>query len=132
MLSLNLSGGSLPGGIMVRESPSKASLGRTSIRQSAGTGTYHISSFFDIFTEVSLDGGQNWSPSGDAPDTVTMVPSRPVISVGFSPGNLSLSWSAGGVLQESTDLKTWTDVPGATSPFPVIPLRPNVFYRVNQ
>ena len=30
--SLNLSGGTLPGGMMVRESPTKASLGRTSVR----------------------------------------------------------------------------------------------------
>src|ERR1019366_8471085 len=35
MLSLNLTGGTLPGGIMMRESPSKASLGRTSARTTA-------------------------------------------------------------------------------------------------
>ena len=32
MLALEISGGSLPAGVMVRESPSKASLGRTSLR----------------------------------------------------------------------------------------------------
>jgi len=31
MLALSLSGGSLPGGVMVRESPTLASLGRTSV-----------------------------------------------------------------------------------------------------
>jgi hypothetical protein len=130
MLSLNLAGGTLPGGIMVRESPSKASLGRTSIRQSATT--YRISSFFDIFTEISLDGGQNWSPSVGAPATLAVAALRPVLSVGFSPANLSFSWSAGGVLQQSTDLINWTDVPGATSPFPVIPIGSNMFYRISQ
>ena len=70
MLSLNLSGGNLPGGIMVRESPSKASLGRTSVRTD-GTGGYHVSSFFDIFTEISLDGGQTWSPSVTGPGTMS-------------------------------------------------------------
>ena len=55
MLSLDLSGGTQPGGIMVRESPSKASLDRTSVRIDGSN--YQISSFFDIFTEVSLDGG---------------------------------------------------------------------------
>jgi hypothetical protein len=71
MTSLNLSGGTLPSGVMVRESPTKQSLGRTSVR-SDGTG-YHISSFFDIFTEVSLDNGATWSPSTSQP--ATMAPS---------------------------------------------------------
>src|SRR5205814_6851861 len=63
MLALNLT---LPGGVMVRESPSKASLGRTSVRQSPDA-QYYISSFFDVFTEISLDNGANWSPSVSAP-----------------------------------------------------------------
>src|SRR5207253_3253402 len=70
MLALNLSGGTLPGSVMVRESPSKASLGRTSVRTDS-TG-YQISSFFDIFTEVSLDGGATWSPGITHPGTMGM------------------------------------------------------------
>ena len=50
---------------MVRESPSKASLGRTSVRTTSSG--YDVSSFFDIFTEVSLDGGATWSPQITAP-----------------------------------------------------------------
>ncbi|MGA2624788.1 MAG: SdrD B-like domain-containing protein [Bacteroidota bacterium] len=61
MLQLDISGGTLPGGVMVRESPSKASLGRTSVRASGGGG-YMVSSFFDVFTELSLDGGSTWTP----------------------------------------------------------------------
>jgi len=61
MLQLDISGGTLPTGTMIRESPSKASLGRTSLR-SIGGGQFQISSFFDIFTELSLDGGQTWTP----------------------------------------------------------------------
>jgi len=64
MLQLDLSGGALPAGMMLRESPSKASLGRMTVRLVPGG--YMISSFFDIFTEVSLDGGQNWSPSPES------------------------------------------------------------------
>src|ERR1017187_6099798 len=67
MLSLNLSGGTLPGGIMVRESPTKQSLGKTSVRTVPADGTYRVSSFFDIFTEVSLDGGLTWSPQVNGP-----------------------------------------------------------------
>jgi len=58
VLSLNISGGSLPPGVMIRESPSKQSTGETSI-QDAPEG-FLISSFFDIFTEISLDGGQTF------------------------------------------------------------------------
>ncbi|MDP6547194.1 MAG: PEP-CTERM sorting domain-containing protein, partial [Phycisphaerae bacterium] len=28
-----------------------------------GGGLYHIDSFFDVFTELSVDGGANWIPS---------------------------------------------------------------------
>jgi uncharacterized repeat protein (TIGR01451 family) len=73
MTSMSLSGGNLPGGIMVRESPTKQSLGRTSVRNDS-TG-YHISSFFDIFTEVSLDGGNTWSAATTQP--ATMSPTNP-------------------------------------------------------
>jgi hypothetical protein len=34
--------------------------------------TYHIDSFFDIFTEVSTDGGMTWWPSTNGPFTMTM------------------------------------------------------------
>ena len=60
MLSMSLMGG--PGPIMIRESPTKASTGKTSISGPAG-GPYHIDSFFDVFTELSMDGGQTWMKS---------------------------------------------------------------------
>ncbi len=58
MLQLNLTGG----GIMVRESPTLASLGQTTITDLGG-GSFKIDSFFDIFTELSVDNGQNWIPA---------------------------------------------------------------------
>lgn len=61
MLQLDVSGGTLPPQVRVRESPVKASLGRTHIRSSGGG--VMVGSYFDIFTEVSLDNGQNWSPA---------------------------------------------------------------------
>ena len=63
MLSLNLSGGTMPAGLMVRESPTRQSTGET--RYSNTAGGYRIASFFDIFTEVSMDGGISWSPASD-------------------------------------------------------------------
>ena len=64
MLQLNINGGSLPPGLMIRESPTKASTGQTTIR--AVEGGYMINSFFDIFTEVSLDFGAHWTPVPNA------------------------------------------------------------------
>jgi hypothetical protein len=62
LLQLDVSGGNLPPNILIRESPTLASLGRTAIRD-AGGGQFLIASFFDVFTELSLDGGASWIPS---------------------------------------------------------------------
>src|SRR5262249_36408125 len=72
MLSLSLSGGPWPGGVMWREGPTLASIGRTSVRPTPGD--YRIGSFFDIFTEISTDGGTSWSPSVTAPGTMGLNP----------------------------------------------------------
>ena len=62
MLSLNLQG-TVPGlgAFMIRESPTKQSTGQVSIVQLPG-GMYQIDSFFDVFTELSIDGGASWMP----------------------------------------------------------------------
>jgi len=61
LLSMNVAGGTLAPGVMIRESPSKASLGKHVIRTIDGG--FMVSSFFDVFLEVSIDGGQTWSPA---------------------------------------------------------------------
>jgi hypothetical protein len=66
MLQLNLTGAGLPTDLMIRESPTLASTGTTTIQCCGGGGVYHIDSFFDVFTELSIDGGQTWTP-GNAP-----------------------------------------------------------------
>ena len=72
MLQLDLSGGTMPPGVMIRESPTKQSLGRTSITDIGG-GQFQIHSFFDVFTELSIDGGQTWTPAS-GPLHLTGVP----------------------------------------------------------
>jgi hypothetical protein len=62
MLSLDISGGTLPAGMRVRESPSRASVGHTD-DTSLGGGLFKIDSFFDVFVELSLDNGVTWVPS---------------------------------------------------------------------
>jgi hypothetical protein len=61
MLQLDIQGGNLPNGVMIRESPTRASTGETRIRPTAGG--FQIGSFFDVFTDISLDGGASWSTS---------------------------------------------------------------------
>ena len=66
MLQLDLQGSHPNGGpFMIRESPTLASTGRYSVQPLPG-GVYRIDSFFDIFTEISLDGGQTWTPSDES------------------------------------------------------------------
>lgn len=85
MLSLNLSGGTLPPGILVRESPSRASVGHTD-DTSLGGGLFKIDSFFDIFVELSLDGGQTWVPS--------LQPTRLLLGTGNPTAARVSTWGA--------------------------------------
>ena len=59
IVSMSLSGNTPMGLIMIREAPNLASTGSTDITDLGG-GLYHIDSFFDVFTELSVDGGGTW------------------------------------------------------------------------
>ena len=97
ILSMNLSGGTLPPGVMVRESPSKASLGRTSVRTMPSG--YMISSFFDVFTEISLDFGATWASASEPVclDFSSSPPSISVASNNFPPDGMDFTPPAYGV-----------------------------------
>ncbi len=58
LLQLDISGGNLPPSVRVRESPTQASTGETCTQNDQVLG-----SFFDVFTDLSLDGGQTWEES---------------------------------------------------------------------
>jgi len=45
-------------------------------------------------------------------------------------GELTVEWVGGGVLQSSTDLKSWQIVEGAASPFPADPVEASKYFRV--
>ena len=72
LLSLNLSGSTAFGPLLIRESPTLASLGQTSII-ALGGGQFQISSFFDVFTELSIDGGATWVPDSSGPERITLM-----------------------------------------------------------
>jgi hypothetical protein len=96
MLSMNLIGGS---GWQLRESPSKQSTGQTRVQPEAG-GQYHIDSFFDVFTELSVDGGQTWIPgispsNGRVSGAGTTVPEPGTLLLLTTAAlGLGLSWKA--------------------------------------
>jgi PEP-CTERM motif len=69
MLQLDISGGSLPPNVLIREDPDVATTGLLAIR---GTGPFDFASFFDVFTELSIDGGLNWINS-DGSTRMTLV-----------------------------------------------------------
>ncbi len=71
LLQLDLTGGTLPVGMMLRESPTLASTGLFK-STNLGSGLYRVSSFFDVFTELSTDAGASWEPSNDAPARVEL------------------------------------------------------------
>jgi hypothetical protein len=72
MERLDISGGTLPPGVEFRIDPTTPSTGQTTID---GTGPYMISSFFDIFTDISLDGGNTWTPAtGSITENLTSLP----------------------------------------------------------
>lgn len=62
MIQLSLSGLSAAGPLMIRESPTLLSPGQLTISDLGG-GQYMMDSFFDVFTELSVDGGKLWYPS---------------------------------------------------------------------
>ena len=90
MLQLDISGGGLPAGVRIRESPTLASMGKTTILADTPSGPYHIDSFFDVFTELSIDDGQTWIPSGSAMHIVGNTPEPSSVILALL-GALSLS-----------------------------------------
>jgi hypothetical protein len=97
LVDLSLDPAALPPGIAVRESPSKASLGSSSVLPQPGT--YRIDSFFDVFLEVSSDGGATWTPAS-APVRVTLtLPAPPATPVTLNRSlNTVRVWNQPGML----------------------------------
>ncbi|MDP6542675.1 MAG: PEP-CTERM sorting domain-containing protein [Phycisphaerae bacterium] len=64
MISMSLSGNVGGQGVDIRESPIRSSTGQTGITTDPG-GSFVVDSFFDVFTELSVDGGP-WQPGSSA------------------------------------------------------------------
>ena len=141
ILQMNLKGTSSQfGNIMLRESPTKQSLGRHTFRSDPRG--YRVSSFFDVFTELSTDGGASWIP---ADRSLRMSANAPAAA----PGALFISKNAGGsgatiqwlgpfTLQSAANVQgTYSDVSGSTggsllNSWPVTFGSKQQFYRLRQ
>lgn len=91
----------------------------------ADSGTYKVT--------VNQNGGSSCSGSVQAVLTVSQFVQPSSLTFNYAAPNLTLNWTAG-ILQSNVALlgtnNVWTDVPGATSPYPVTPSRSQTFYRV--
>jgi len=80
MTQLDLTFPALPGA-EIRVSPTIPTTGQTTISAN-GDGTFHINSFFDVFTELSLDNGQTWMPStGGAQVNLSPLPEPSTVTL---------------------------------------------------
>ena len=59
------------GTVMFRQSATMLSTGKLTV-ENLGGGTFNVDSFFDVFLEVSYDGGANWNAAA-SPLTVDLV-----------------------------------------------------------
>jgi hypothetical protein len=73
MLSLDLTGIVLGHSVEINLDPGNPTVGQTTISDQGG-GMFQITSFFDVFTEISLDGGP-FAPQIDGPTLVNLEPS---------------------------------------------------------
>jgi hypothetical protein len=119
MLTMTLTGIGQFGTFMIRESPTKQSLGGTTLAQGPQPVPWKISSFFDVFTELSTDGGQTWIPANRS---IRMYATAPPAAPGSlfakrsptGPGVL-LQWLGPFTLQSSMTVGgTYSDIPGST------------------
>jgi hypothetical protein len=63
----------------------------------------------------------------------TPPPSLKITGASISSGNITITWTGGGTLQTTTDLKTWADITGATTgTYSAAASASHAFYRVRQ
>jgi hypothetical protein len=72
MVVVDLQGAGMPENVMVRESPALGSSGRTTITTLA-RGRYRVESYYDVWLEISLDGGKSWNRAA-APVRMSIAP----------------------------------------------------------
>ena len=134
MTQLSLTGIGTAQGLQIRESPTLASLGQHTIRPDPRG--VRVSSVFDVFLEVSTDGGVNWIPANRS---IRMEASAPPaapnsIYVTHTGTSVKLNWLGTFQLQSASSVTgPYHDLQGITTgPFPVNTLEDQVYFRLRQ
>ena len=134
MLDLTLIGNSPFGPFQLRESPTRQSLGRHTIGPDPRG--FRISSFFDVYLELSLDGGQNWVQADRSIRVqVSAPPAAPnSIFVTHTGGEWFLEWLGSFQLQSAPKVTgPYNDVSGITTgPFHVSTTESQMYFRLRQ
>ena len=134
IMQLTIAGNGPFGPFMLRESPTRQSLGRHTIRPDPRG--FRISSFFDVFLELSTDGGQNWVPADRSIRVhVSMPPPAPnSLFVSHTNGNPVLNWLGSFPLQSAPTVNgTYKDVTGVTTgPFAPPVSQSQMYFRLRQ
>ena len=116
IFSLDLSGDSPSFGLIrLRESPTKQSLGKHTIAPDPRG--YRVSSFFDVFLELSIDDGQTWIPANRSMRLLPSLPPAVPGSIFASHVGTSVvvQWQNNFTLQSTPSLRVpFTDVGGPT------------------
>jgi len=91
MLSMDLTGNVSGTPVEIKLDPNNATMGSTTITDISGNGTlFHITSYFDVFTEISINGGAPIAQSdGAVRMTLTAVPepsTRVVVAIAATVG----------------------------------------------
>jgi hypothetical protein len=113
------------GTMMIRESPTKQSLGRHTIKPDPRG--FRVSSFFDVFLELSVDGGGTWIPATRSVRLQSSMPPAAPGSIFVSQDgpSLILNWQNAFTLESATDVSgPYLPVKGplgtvTTGPYPV-------------
>jgi hypothetical protein len=142
ILQMDLVGASPFGVVRIRESPTRQSLGKHTIRQGPQPLPWMISSFFDVFTELSTDNGLTWIPANRSIRmSVSAPPPAPgtlFISKNPTGGGAILEWLGPFTLQSSLVVTgRFTDVSGSTggsllNSWPVSPAPDQQYFRLRQ
>ena len=84
-----------------------------------GLGTYDAASYPDFI---------------EGPGSIEVTDETPVtLTISRSASNVTVTWTGGGLLQESTTLSApWTDLPGAISPYVTPIAGPRKFFRIKE
>lgn len=128
--------GNLP--LMLRASPTLPSLGQHTVQPDPRG--YRISSFFDVFTELSTDGGTTWVPADRSIRMTASAPPPapgPIFITKTSSTQVTLQWLGNFTLQSTPSLSVpFTDVPTTTGPllnsYNDVIGSSNMFYRIRQ